>query len=159
MKIKSKIMVKFTPDDKKTVFALLVSVASVLLSFVFTIIAVTLLDKVTYSGNPLGAMDFMYFIVYGGISLFLAIAMLGGYGFTKFGALAMYIVVGSMNFESIFVVFNLRRGFVIANPGMVGYNYIISAVMFILSIVSCFGIIPAFAVKNVGDYMYKKRYS
>lgn len=159
MKIKNRVMIKFTPDDRKTVIALLISVASVLLSFVFTIIAVTLLDKVTYSGNPLGAMDFMYFIVYGGISLFLAVAMLGGYGFTKFGALAMFIIVGSMNFESIFVVLNLRKGFIIANPGMVGYNYIISAVMFILSIVSCFGIIPAFAVKNVGDYMYKKRYS
>lgn len=159
MKIKSKVIVKITPDDKKTVFALLISVASILLSFVFTIIAVTMLDKVTYGGNPLGAMDFMYFIVYGGITLFLASAMLGGYGFTKFGALAMYVVVGSMNFESIFVVLNLRKGFIAANPGMVGYNYIISAVMFILSIVFCFGIIPAFAVKNVGDYMYKKRYS
>ncbi len=159
MKIKNKVMVKITPDDKKTVFALLISVASILLSFVFTIIGVTMLDTVTYSGNPLGAMDFMYFIVYGGITLFLAAAMLGGYGFTKFGALAMFIVVGSMNFESIFVVFNLRSTFVASNPGMVGYNYIISAVMFILSIVSCFGIIPAFAVKDVGDFMYKKRYS
>ncbi len=159
MKIKSKVMIKFTPDDKKTVFALLISVASILLSFVFTIIAVTMLDKITYSGNPLGAMDFMYFIVYGGITLFLAIAMLGGYGFTKLGALAMFIVVGSMNFESIFVVLDLRKGFITANPGMVGYNYIISVVMFILSLVSCFGIIPAFVAKNVGDYMYKKRYS
>ncbi len=85
--------------------------------------------------------------------------MLGGYGFRKLGALAMFIVVGSMNFESIFVVLDLRKGFITANPGMVGYNYIIAAVMFILSLVSCFGIIPAFAAKNVGDYMYKKRYS
>ena len=40
-----------------------------------------------------------------------------------------------------------------------GVNYIISGVMYILSILLCLGIIAVFVVKEVKDYMYQKRFS
>ena len=116
----------------------------------------------------------MYFITLGGISLFLAIAMWCGYSFSKFGTLALYIMVGSCNFSSIFTVFG-ERGTKVANSvaaynaaveqGLTelpakfkGYNYITCGVFFILSFLVCFSIIVVFVVKEVNNYMYQKRY-
>ena len=157
--VKSKFSFKFSAEEKKPAMAVLISAGSVILSFILTIAAVTMWDRLQYSTFVMGAMDYMYFIVYGGITLFLAFALIGGYGFTKFGALALYLVVASCNFSSIFVVFSARSNFIAANPGYVGYNYIIAGVLFILSVVSCLGIIPVFAVKEVDSYLYNKRYS
>ena len=157
--VKGKLGFKFGAEEKKPAVAVLIGAGSVVLSFVLTIAAVAMWDRLQYSSFVMGAMDYMYFIVYGGITLFIAFAMMGGYSFTKFGALALYLVVASCNFSSIFVVFNARSSFIAANPGFMGYNYIISGVLFILSVVSCLGIIPMFAVKEVDSYLYNKRYS
>ena len=157
--VKSKFSFKFSADEKKPAIAVLISAGSVILSFVLTIVAITVWDHLQYSSFTMGAMDYMYFIVYGGMTLFLACAMIGGYGFTKFGTLALYLVVASCNFSTIFTVFSARSSFIAANPGLHGYNYIIAGVLFILSVVSCFGIIPVFAVKDVDTYLYNKRYS
>ena len=71
--------------------------------------------------------------------------------------------MASNNFSSIFTVFGMRASKVeeMKNQGVsfMGYNYIISAVMYILSIVICLGIIAVFVVKEVKDYMYQKRFS
>ena len=153
-----KVIPKITPDDKKAAISLLISAGSVLLCFVLTIVAVTMWDKLLYGGVNLGAMDYMYYTLYGGITLFLLTSMLGGFGFTKFGTLALFLVVLASDFECVFEVFNARNNFTALNEGMVGYNYIIAAVLFILAIVSCFGLIPIFAVKDVENYMYNKRF-
>lgn len=153
-----KVIPKITPEDKKAAISLLISAGSVLLCFILTIVAVTMWDKLLYGSVNLGAMDYMYYTLYGGITLFLLTSMLGGFGFTKFGTLALFIVVLASDFECVFEVFNARNNFVALNEGMVGYNYIITAVLFILAIVSCFGLIPIFAVKDVENYMYNKRF-
>ncbi len=150
---------KHSADDKKPAMAVLISAGSIILSFILTIAAVTIWHKELYAGFTVGAMDYMYFFIYGGATLFLALSMLGGYSFSKFGALGLYLLVISNNFISIFSVFGQRAARAAATEGYVGYNYIISAVLFILAIVSCAGIICAFIVKGVNDYMYAKRYS
>ncbi|MBQ4166296.1 MAG: hypothetical protein IJD85_08245, partial [Oscillospiraceae bacterium] len=121
--------------------------------------AITVWHKELYAGYSMGAMDYMYFFVYGGITLFLAIAMLGGYSFTKLGTLGLYLLIASNNFISIFSVLGQRAAKVATIEGYVGYNYIITAVLFILSILSCGIIILSFVVKGVNDYMYEKRFS
>lgn len=153
-----RVIPKITPDDKKAAISLLISAGSVLLCFILTIVAVTMWDKLLYGGVNLGAMDYMYYTLYGGITLFLLTSMLGGFGFTKFGTLALFLVVLASDFECVFEVLNARNNFIALNEGMVGYNYIIAAVLFILAIVSCFGLIPIFAVKDVENYMYNKRF-
>lgn len=153
-----RVIPKITPDDKKAAISLLISAGSVLLCFILTIVAVTMWDKLLYGGVNLGAMDYMYYTLYGGITLFLLTSMLGGFGFTKFGTLALFLVVLASDFECVFEVLNARNNFIALNEGMVGYNYIIAAVLFILAIVSCFGLIPVFAVKDVENYMYNKRF-
>ncbi len=158
-KIAKKVVVKITPDNKKAAVSLLVTVGSVLLSFVLTMTAVTIWHKELYAGFTVGAMDYMYFFLYGGITLFIVLSMLGGYSFTKFGTLGLYLMVVSNNFISIFSVFSQRSARVAATAGYVGYNYIITAVLFILAIISCAGIIIPFVVKEIDDYMYEKRFS
>ena len=173
-KIKSKLSFKFSEADKKPAIAVMIGAGSIILEFVLTMIAVLMWDKQHYTAIPLGAMDYMYFITLGGISLFLAIAMWCGYSFSKFGTLALYIMVGSCNFSSIFTVFG-ERGTKVANSlaaynaaveqGLTelpakfkGYNYITCGVFFILSFLVCFSIIVVFVVKEVNNYMYQKRY-
>lgn len=173
-KIKSKLSFKFSEADKKPAIAVMIGAGSIILEFVLTMIAVLMWDKQHYTAITLGAMDYMYFITFGGISLFLAIAMWSGYGFSKFGTLALYIMVGSCNFSSIFTVFG-ERGTKVANSlaaynaaveqGLTelpakfkGYNYITCGVFFILSFLVCFSIIVVFVVKEVNNYMYQKRY-
>lgn len=153
-----KIMPKITPDDKKAAMSLLISAGSILLCFILTIVAVTMWDKLLYGGVNLGAMDYMYYVMYGGLTVFLLTAMMGGFGFTKFGTLALFLIVLASDFECIFEVLNARQNFIALNEGMKGYNYIIAAVIFILAIISCFGLIPVFAVKDVENYMYNKRF-
>lgn len=174
-KIKSKLSFKISENDKKPAVAVLIGVGSIVLSFVFTMVAVLMWDKQHYSAITLGAMDYMYFIAYGGITLFLAVAMWCGYGFSKFGTLGLYAMIASCNFSSIFMTFT-ERSLKVANsvsaqnaaieqglseiPGIFkGTNYIICGIMFILSVVACLGIIAVFVVKEVKDYMYHKRYS
>ncbi|MGN1339327.1 MAG: hypothetical protein ACI4WS_03455 [Oscillospiraceae bacterium] len=174
-KIKSKLSFKISERDKKPAIAVLIGVGSLVLSFVLTMIAVFMWDKQHYGAVTLGAMDYMYFIAYGGITLFLAVAMWCGYSFTKFGTLALYIMIASCNFSSIFTAFG-ERGIKVANsiaardaaieqglaeiPGVFkGYNYIVSGIFFILSVIACLAIIVVFVVKEVKDYMYEKRYS
>ncbi|MDE6030761.1 MAG: hypothetical protein K2G32_03985 [Oscillospiraceae bacterium] len=153
-----KIVPKITPDDKKAAMSLLISAGSILLCFILTIVAVTMWDKLLYGGVNLGAMDYMYYVLYGGLTVFLLTAMMGGFGFTKFGTLALFLIVLASDFECIFEVLNARQNFIALNEGMKGYNYIIAAVIFILAIISCFGLIPVFAVKDVENYMYNKRF-
>lgn len=175
MKLKHKLSFKISAEDKKPAVAVLIGVGSIVASFIFTMIAVLLLDKQLFSSLMLGAMDYMYFIAYGGITLFLALAMWCGYSFSRFGTIALYAMIASCNFSSIFMVFNRRSAEVSASiasrnqaieagldviPSVFkGYNYIISGVMFILSVIACLGIIAVFAVKEVNNYMYQKRYS
>ncbi len=162
IKILPKLKFKFAPDDKKPAFAVFISAGSVMISFILTVAALALYISQRNPGFAYGAMDYMYFIVYGGISLFLAMAMMGGYSFTKIGALGLFIVVAASNFSTIFSVLQHRDAYVAANAAnglfVVGYNHIAAVVMLVLSIVSCFGIVAAFAVKGVDDYMYEKRF-
>ncbi|MGN1119801.1 MAG: hypothetical protein ACI4Q4_05545, partial [Oscillospiraceae bacterium] len=108
MKISKKLSLKVDAANKKASIAVLISVGSIVLSFVLMLVANLVYDKQLYSGSPLGAMDYMFFIVYGGLTLFLAVAMLGGYSFTKFGTLALYLFVASNAFENVFVTFSAR---------------------------------------------------
>lgn len=157
--IKSKLMAKPAADEKKSALIVLIGVGGLLLCFIFTIVAITMWDRKLYSEFIMGAMDYMYFIVYGGITLFLALAMLSGYEFSKWGMIAVYIVVGAANFSTIFKVFAARKDMVRANPGYVGYDYIISGVMYILSLVCCLSIILLFVFKDISSYLYNKRNS
>lgn len=158
-KIMKKLSFKYSPEDKKPALAVLISSASVVLSFALTIAAITIWHRMSYAGYPAGAMDYMYFMLYGGITLFLALAMMGGYGFTKFGALGLYLIVASNNFISIFSVFSQRSAAIASGTVTTGSNYIIAGLLFILSLVACLAIIPAFAVKGVSEYQYQKRYN
>lgn len=143
----------------KTELAIFLFSVSVILSTVVTIIANLLLDKMLYGGVALGAMDYMYMIVYVGIAAFLVMAFNGGYSFAKFGALGLYLVVASSAFENIFVSFSSRKAFIAANPGLHGYNYLIAGVLYIVAFVVCLLVIPAFAVKDVDDHLYAKRFN
>ena len=158
-KIKSKLSFKFSDGEAKPARAVLISAGSIVLSFILTIAAYALWHREMYAGYPIGAMDYMYFFVYGGATLFLALAMLGGYSFTKFGTLGMYLLVLSNNFINIFNVFGERAIRVATTEGYVGYNYIITAVLLIASLIACAGILFVFIIKGVNDYMYEKRYS
>ena len=174
-KIKSKLTFHITEAEKKPAIAVLIGCGSIVLSFVLTMIAVLMWDKQHYTAITLGAMDYMYFIAYGGITLFLAIAMWCGYSFTKFGTLALYLMIASCNFSTIFTVFG-ERSTKVANSiaerdaaiaqGLTeiprvfrGNNYIICGVLFILSVIACLAIIAVFVVKEVNNYMYQKRFS
>lgn len=157
-KVAKKLSFKFDPADKKPALAVMLGAGSLVASFILTMAAVTVWHKMMFAGYPAGAMDYMYFIIYGGITLFLAMAMMGGYDFTKFGALAVYLLVVSNNFISIFSVFAQRTAAIQAGTVTTGTNYIISGILFILALISCFAIIPVFAVKGVSEYQYAKRY-
>lgn len=157
--LKSKLLAKPAADEKKAALLVLIGVGGLILTFILTVAAVTMWDRKLYSDFVMGAMDYMYFIVYGGLTLFLALTTLAGYEFSKWGMLATYIIVGSANFSTVFKVFGARKNMVRANPGYVGYDYIIAGVLFILSIVCCLTIILMFAFKEVGNYLYNKRNS
>ena len=161
--LRKKIDINVSSEQKLPSIAVLISAGTIVLSFILTVAAITMWHKVLYQGAALGAMDYMYFIVYGGVTLFLALAMLGGYSFTKFGTLALYLIVASSNFQTIFTVFSQRSTAVAsyAEQGIkyMGTNYIISGILYILATLSCFAIIVAFVIKGVDDYMYQKRFS
>lgn len=155
-KIRKKLFQKPTVDEKKPALFIWICSGALVLCFFLSIIAVLNWDKKIYDSFTMGAMDYMYFIVYGGITLFLALSMLGGCGFAKWGALALYIVVGASNFTTVFKVFAKRNSLVAAYPGYHGYDYIIMSILFILSIVCCFSIVIMFAYKEINNYMYNK---
>ena len=162
IKLLPKLKFKFSPDEKKSALAVLISAGSILLSFVLTVVALGLYVGQRNPGYAYGAMDYMYFMLYGGIALFLAMAMMGGYSFTKFGALGLFLVTAACNFSSIFTVLAHRDAYIATQAAngiaVVGYNHLIAVALFVVSIVSCFGLIAAFAVKGVDDYMYQKRF-
>lgn len=157
MKIKSKLFTKPAADEKKPALAVWIGAGAMILCAAFTIGAVTVWSKLTYSEFVMGAMDYMYFIMFGGIVLFLALSLLGGYSFSKFGMLALYIIVGAANFSTIFSVFKVRNTLAKQTPGYVGYNYIIAGVLFILSLVCCLTLVLLFVYKEVNNYLYNKR--
>ncbi|MDE7361732.1 MAG: hypothetical protein K2N38_07345 [Oscillospiraceae bacterium] len=157
--LKKKLLAKPASDEKKAALMVLIGVAGLVLCFILTIVAITMWDKKQYSEFVMGAMDYMYFIVYGGLTLFLALSTFAGYDFTKWGMLAIYIIVGSANFSTIFKVFSARKNMAAANPGYVGYDYIISAALYILSLVCCLTVIVMFAFRDVSNYLYNKRNS
>ncbi|MBE6900883.1 MAG: hypothetical protein E7478_00255 [Ruminococcaceae bacterium] len=154
---------KFSAADAKPAVALIISAGSVLLCFILTIAARVILINIVTPDAAYHAMDYLYFIAFGGVSLFLALAMWSGYSFTKFGALALFIVTAASNFSAIFEVLQSRKDFIAlkAAEGVVesGNAFYIVVVLLVLSIVSCFGIITSFVVKGVDDYMYEKRFS
>lgn len=157
--LKGKIMTKPSSDEKKPALIVLIAAGGLILSFIFTIVAITLWDRKLYSEFVIGAMDYMYFIVYGGITLFLALALLSGYEFTKWGMIGIYVVVGAANFSTIFDVLGARNNLAAANPGYVGYAYIVAAIMYILSLICCLTVILMFVFKDVSNYLYNKRNS
>lgn len=163
LSLRKKISLKSDAEHKLPALAVKISAGTIVLSFVLTIAAITVWHKVLYQGASLGAMDYMYFLVYGGITLFLALSMLGGYSFTKLGTLVLYLIVASNNFQTIFTVFGQRANAVASYAAQgvkyMGTNYIIAGVLYILATLSCFAIIVAFVIKGVDDYMYQKRFS
>lgn len=159
MKIRKKLFRKPAVDEKKPALFTRICSGALIACFFLSVIAVLNWDKKIYDTFTMGAMDYMYFIVYGGITLFLALSMLGGCGFSKWGALALYIVVGTSNFATIFKVFGTRSSLVASNPGYHGYDYIVIGIMFILSLVCCFTIIIMFVYKEINNYMYNKHNS
>lgn len=174
-KIKSKLSFKIAESEKKPAIAVLIGVGALVASFIFTLVAVLMYDKLLFGSLQFGAMDYMYLMVYAGLTVFLAVAMWSGYSFSKIGTLALFILIASNNFSSIFTVFNSRSAYVAGSvaahnaaieqgleyipPILKGTNYIISGVFYILSVIACLGIIAVFVVKEVKDYMYQKRYS
>lgn len=159
MKVRKKLFQKAAPDEKKPAMLTAVCATAAVLCFLLSVIAVLMWDKKIYSTFLMGAMDYMYFIVYGGITLFLAISMLGGVAFSKWGALALYIIVSASNFTTVFRVFGERSKLVASYPGYHGYDYIIIGALLILSILSCFTVIILFASKEISNYMYNKNNS
>lgn len=156
MKIKDRVFQKVSEDEKKPALITWICAGALVLCFFLSVVAVLQWDKKVYDTFVMGAMDYMYFIVYGGITLFLALSMLGGCSFSKWGALGLYIVVGASNFSTIFRVFSARSSLVKANPGYHGYDYIIMGILFILSLICCLSIIAMFVYKEINNYMYNK---
>lgn len=156
MKIKNRVFQKAAEDEKKPALVTWICSGALVLCFFLSIVAVLQWDKKVYDSFVMGAMDYMYFIVYGGVTLFLALSMLGGCGFARWGAVGLNIVVGASNFSTIFKVFSARSSLVNANPGYHGYDYIIMGILFILSLVCCLSIIAMFVYKEIGNYMYNK---
>ena len=153
---RKKLFQKAPADMKKPAVFTRICACALIVCFFLSVIAAMRWDKKIYDTFALGAMDYMYFIVYGGITLFLAISMLGGAGFSKWGTLALYIVVGASNFSTIFSVFGTRRSLMLNNPGYRGYDYIVIGILFILSLVCCLTVIILFAYKEINNYMYDK---
>lgn len=153
-----KISFALVPKNKAE-FGIVTFSASVILSTVFTVVGNLFFDKTLYSGAGLGAMDYMYLVVYVGAAAFLVLAFNGGYSFAKFGALGLYLIVASTAFENIFVTLSNRSAYILANPGLHGYNYVIACIFYILTVVSCLLIIPSFVIKDVDDHLYAKRFS
>lgn len=159
MKIRKKLFQMPAADEKKPALVTWICAGALIACFFLSVIAVLNWDKKLYDTFVMGAMDYMYFIVYGGVTLFLALSMLGGCEFSKWGALALYIVVGASNFTTVFKIFNKRNSLAAANPGYHGYDYIIAGILLILSIVCCFTIIAMFVYKELRNYMYNKHNS
>lgn len=156
MKVKNKLLQRPSADEKKPALFTWICSGALILCFFLSVIAVLNWDKKIYDSFTMGAMDYMYFIIYGGATLFLALSMLGGCSFSKWGALALYIIVGASNFTTIFKVFGKRSSLVAANPRYHGYDYIIMGIMFILSLICCLTIIIMFVYKEINNYMYNK---
>ena len=159
MKVRKKLFLAPAPDEKKPALFTWICSGALILCFLLSVIAVLKWDKKIYSSFVMGAMDYMYFIVYGGVTLFLALSMLGGVSFSKWGSLALYIVVGASNFSTIFKVFSERNKLAAAYPGYRGYDYIVIGILLILSLLCCLTVIIMFVYKEIDSYMYNKNNS
>ena len=159
MSVRKKLFMAPAADEKKPALFTWICAGALILCFLLSVIAVLKWDKKIYSSFVMGAMDYMYFIVYGGITLFLALSMLGGVSFSKWGSLALYIVVGASNFTTVFKVFGERKKLAAAYPGYHGYDYIIIGVMLILTLLCCLTAIIPFVYKEIDNYMYNKNNS
>lgn len=157
IKIRKRVFRKADADEKKPALFVRICAAALIVCFFLSVIAVLRWDKKIYTSFAMGAMDYMYLIVYGGLTLFLALSLLGGVGASKWGTLALYIVVGASNFSTVFNVFGTRSSLVASNPGYRGYDYIVIGILFILSILCCLTVIILFAYKEIDNYMYSKR--
>lgn len=155
-KVKRKLFAKPAQDEKKPALITMICSAALIVCFVLSVIGVLTWDKRLYSTFYFGAMDYMYLIAYGGVTLFLAFAMMGGCGFAKWGALALYIVVGASNFTTVFKVLSARKAFIAGRPGITGHAYFPPAILLGLSVLCCFTIIAMFVYKEISSYMYNK---
>lgn len=159
MKVRKKLFSKPDADEKKPALMSWICSGALVLCFLLSVIAALKWDKKIYSSFVMGAMDYMYFIVFGGVTLFLALSMLGGVSFSKWGVLALYIIVGASNFTTVFKVFGERNKLVASYPGYHGYDYVIIGILFILAILCCFTVIILFVYKEMESYMYNKHNS
>lgn len=159
MKVRKKMFQAPAADEKKPALFTWICSGALVLCFLLSVIAVLKWDTKIYSSFVMGAMDYMYFIVYGGVTLFLAFSMLGGISFSKWGSLALYIVVGASNFTTVFRVFGERNKLVASYPGYHGYDYIVIGILLILSVLCCFTVIIPFVYKEIDNYMYNKHNS
>lgn len=155
-KVKRKLLAKPAEDEKKAALLTLICSGALVLCCILSVIGVLMWDKKLYNTFYFGAMDYMYLLAFGGVTLFLALAMLGGCSFSKWGALALYIVVGASNFTTVFKVFSARKAFIGGRPGITGHTYFPPAIMLSLSVLCCFTIIAMFAYKEISSYMYNK---
>lgn len=155
-KVRRKLFVKPAQDEKKPAVITMICSAALIVCFVLSVIGVLAWDRRLYTSFYFGAMDYMYLIAYGGVTLFLAFAMMGGCGFAKWGALALYIVVGSSNFTTVFKVLSARKAFIVGRPGITGRAYFPPAIMLGLSVLCCLTIIAMFVYKEISGYMYNK---
>lgn len=156
MKIRRKLFGKTAAEEKKPALMTRICAGALVVFFVLSIIAVLKWDKKIYDSFVMGAMDYMYLIAFGGITLFLALSLLGGCAHAKWGALALYIIAGAANFSTIFRVFAKRNSMAAQYPGYHGYDFIITGILLIISVICCFSVIILFAYKKIDDYMYNK---
>ena len=155
-KSRKKLFQKAAADEKKPALFTRICACALIVCFFLSVVAVLRWDRKIYTNFAMGAMDYMYLIVYGGLTLFLAMSMLGGAGFSKWGTLALYIVVGASNFITAINAFGTRSSLVASNPGYHGYDYIVIGVLFLLSLLCCLTVIILFAYKEINNYMYNK---
>lgn len=155
-KVKRKLLAKPSEDEKKPALVTTICSAALILCFILSVVGVMIWDKKLYNTFYFGAMDYMYLIAYGGVTLFLAFAMMGGCGFAKWGALALHIVVGASNFTTVFKVLSARTAFIAGRPGITGYAYFPPAIILGVSVLCCFTIIAMFVYKEISGYMYNK---
>ena len=142
---------------KTKIITLCLCGGTALLFFTSTIIAVTLWDKRIYNEFVLGAMDYMYFILFGGLIIFSVLGLLCGHSGVKWILLSIYVVFGAENLGSIFMVLREKRRLTAQYTGYVGYDFIASAVWFGVSLICAFTILILFCSKSIDDFLYRIR--
>lgn len=147
--------IKIIQVKNKQFVQLCICGGSALMFLASTLTAVSIWDHRNYNEFVLGAMDYMYFIVFGGIILISVLALICGHSEVKWGLLSIYVIFGAENFGSIFRVLRVRRNLAEQYPGYVGYAYIASAVWFGISLLCALTVIILFVSKELDDYLYR----